>query len=184
MARSSCRSERSTIAPRHPHRRTSFRSPCVIPKARALTSGRGISSFSNPYGPYLFISARSDSRPRQSGRAQLDCPVALCPFVPSVVETSPALTISPRSARIFDVIHKRTTSVPVRGPVAQLGARFHGMEEVVGSIPTRSTIFSSTYGYARFQFGVIWCQNALTSSKLRSGQPLVAHGWFPLTNRL
>ncbi len=26
-----------------------------------------------------------------------------------------------------------------RGPVAQLGARFHGMEEVVGSIPTRST---------------------------------------------
>jgi hypothetical protein len=28
-----------------------------------------------------------------------------------------------------------------RGPVAQLGARFHGMEEVVGSIPTRSTKF-------------------------------------------
>ena len=27
------------------------------------------------------------------------------------------------------------------GPVAQLGARFHGMEEVVGSIPTRSTNF-------------------------------------------
>jgi hypothetical protein len=27
--------------------------------------------------------------------------------------------------------------------VAQLGARFHGMEEVVGSIPTRSTIFST-----------------------------------------
>jgi hypothetical protein len=26
--------------------------------------------------------------------------------------------------------------------VAQLGARFHGMEEVVGSIPTRSTKFS------------------------------------------
>jgi hypothetical protein len=29
-----------------------------------------------------------------------------------------------------------------RGPVAQLGARFHGMEEVVGSIPTRSTKLS------------------------------------------
>src|SRR6478672_7352460 len=29
------------------------------------------------------------------------------------------------------------------GPVAQLGARFHGMEEVVGSIPTRSTKHSS-----------------------------------------
>ena len=28
-----------------------------------------------------------------------------------------------------------------RGPVAQLGARFHGMEEVVGSNPTRSTKF-------------------------------------------
>jgi hypothetical protein len=34
------------------------------------------------------------------------------------------------------------------GPVAQLGARFHGMEEVVGSIPTRSTIFSITYNFA------------------------------------
>jgi hypothetical protein len=31
------------------------------------------------------------------------------------------------------------------GPVAQLGARFHGMEEVVGSIPTRSTIFTYRY---------------------------------------
>src|ERR1022692_3640291 len=35
-------------------------------------------------------------------------------------------------------------SIPIRrvsdrGPVAQLGARFHGMEEVVGTIPTRST---------------------------------------------
>jgi hypothetical protein len=32
---------------------------------------------------------------------------------------------------------------PQSGPVAQLGARFHGMEEVVGSIPTRSTIFNN-----------------------------------------
>ena len=32
--------------------------------------------------------------------------------------------------------------------MAQLGARFHGMEEVVGSIPTRSTIFSITYSQA------------------------------------
>jgi hypothetical protein len=30
------------------------------------------------------------------------------------------------------------------GPVAQLGARFHGMEEVIGSIPIRSTNFLST----------------------------------------
>src|ERR1700739_4268639 len=62
---------------------------------------------------------------------------------------------------------------PNRGPVAQLGARFHGMEEVVGSIPTRSTIFSSTYGCPGFQFGVICCQNAPTSSDLRSDQPQI-----------
>jgi hypothetical protein len=37
----------------------------------------------------------------------------------------------------------------VNGPVAQLGARFHGMEEVVGSIPTRSTIFLPSI-YAAF----------------------------------
>ena len=37
----------------------------------------------------------------------------------------------------------------VDGPVAQLGARFHGMEEVVGSIPTRSTK-SSPRIYAGF----------------------------------
>jgi hypothetical protein len=28
------------------------------------------------------------------------------------------------------------------GPVAQLGARFHGMEEVTGSIPVRSTNYT------------------------------------------
>ena len=39
-----------------------------------------------------------------------------------------------------------------RGPVAQLGARFHGMEEVVGSIPTRSTKFSITYRVLFFRW--------------------------------
>jgi hypothetical protein len=45
------------------------------------------------------------------------------------------------------VVRNRQSVVlsPTSGPVAQLGARFHGMEEVVGSIPTRSTIFSTTY---------------------------------------
>src|ERR1700734_4018465 len=38
------------------------------------------------------------------------------------------------SARIDRVL-------PESGPVAQLGARFHGMEEVIGSIPIRSTNF-------------------------------------------
>src|ERR1700719_361492 len=39
------------------------------------------------------------------------------------------------------VVRNRQSVVlsPNSGPVAQLGARFHGMEEVVGSIPTRST---------------------------------------------
>jgi hypothetical protein len=42
------------------------------------------------------------------------------------------------------VVRNRQSVVlsPTSGPVAQLGARFHGMEEVVGSIPTRSTIFN------------------------------------------
>jgi hypothetical protein len=42
------------------------------------------------------------------------------------------LTNIERSARIEGVL-------PKSGPVAQLGARFHGMEEVIGSIPIRST---------------------------------------------
>ena len=43
-----------------------------------------------------------------------------------------ALTKALQSARIERVL-------PESGPVAQLGARFHGMEEVIGSIPIRST---------------------------------------------
>ncbi len=43
-----------------------------------------------------------------------------------------ALTNALWSARIERVL-------PKSGPVAQLGARFHGMEEVIGSIPIRST---------------------------------------------
>src|SRR5207237_3802024 len=37
------------------------------------------------------------------------------------------------------------------GPVAQLGARFHGMEEVVGSIPTRSTRFATLRTFRSLQ---------------------------------
>jgi hypothetical protein len=44
----------------------------------------------------------------------------------------PTLTNLAGSARIDKVL-------PKSGPVAQLGARFHGMEEVIGSIPIRST---------------------------------------------
>ena len=44
----------------------------------------------------------------------------------------PRLTWLAASARMDKVL-------PLSGPVAQLGARFHGMEEVIGSIPIRST---------------------------------------------
>jgi hypothetical protein len=43
------------------------------------------------------------------------------------------------SARIEGVL-------PESGPVAQLGARFHGMEEVIGSIPIRSTNYFNNLG--------------------------------------
>jgi hypothetical protein len=35
------------------------------------------------------------------------------------------------------------------GPVAQLGARFHGMEEVIGSIPIRSTNYLHHFSHKR-----------------------------------
>jgi hypothetical protein len=40
------------------------------------------------------------------------------------------------------------------GPVAQLGARFHGMEEVIGSIPIRSTNYLNDLArlFLSFQF--------------------------------
>ena len=48
----------------------------------------------------------------------------------------------------------------MRGPVAQLGARFHGMEEVTGSIPVRSTNQFNNLGRAnvqRLNVGVTVC---------------------------
>src|SRR5581483_3714573 len=44
------------------------------------------------------------------------------------------------------------------GPVAQLGARFHGMEEVVGSIPTRSTKYFNSF--CAVLFSCRWFQHA------------------------
>jgi hypothetical protein len=49
------------------------------------------------------------------------------------------------------------------GPVAQLGARFHGMEEVVGSIPTRSTNYCEVFRSASFSW---LCHILITSSKI------------------
>ena len=46
--------------------------------------------------------------------------------------------------------HENRNVLPESGPVAQLGARFHGMEEVTGSIPVRSTNTpSNNQQYAR-----------------------------------
>jgi hypothetical protein len=44
------------------------------------------------------------------------------------------------------------SNIPWCGPVAQLGARFHGMEEVIGSIPIRSTNQSNNLGRASVQW--------------------------------
>jgi hypothetical protein len=59
------------------------------------------------------------------------------------------LTKALQSSRIEEVL-------PESGPVAQLGARFHGMEEVIGSIPIRSTNKSATYGHSLLRLGSIW----------------------------
>ncbi len=39
--------------------------------------------------------------------------------------------------------------LPRRGPVAQLGARLNGIQEVTGSIPVRSTNLSNNRGSLR-----------------------------------
>jgi hypothetical protein len=58
------------------------------------------------------------------------------------------LTNDDGSLRIDEVL-------PKSGPVAQLGARFHGMEEVIGSIPIRSTKYINTLAEP---FANVWQQ--------------------------
>ena len=61
---------------------------------------------------------------------------------PVTTVPAPSLTIGGGWAKIVeDWAPAQSPEIPKSGPVAQLGARFHGMEEVVGSIPTRSTKF-------------------------------------------
>jgi hypothetical protein len=67
-----------------------------------------------------------------------------------------------------------------RGPVAQLGARFHGMEEVVGSIPTRSTkSLNNLDGTGAFSNGVcvVVCVVTPRSSAHSKGFHRVALGF-------
>ena len=44
-----------------------------------------------------------------------------------------------RGRRLTGLRGLRKFAVPLRGAIAQLGERLHGMQEVVGSIPTSST---------------------------------------------
>jgi hypothetical protein len=44
---------------------------------------------------------------------------------------------------VFGMLQQNKGCSSLCGPVAQLGARFHGMEEVIGSIPIRSTKITS-----------------------------------------
>ena len=80
----------------------------------------------------------------ECGSGQFDCVGTASPGCPSSaarLRLAIALTIRTTSARIRKAVRDGQPLVsPHNGPVAQLGARFHGMEEVVGSIPTRSTI--------------------------------------------
>jgi hypothetical protein len=55
--------------------------------------------------------------------------------------------------------------------VAQLGARFHGMEEVIGSIPIRSTNKSNKIKYLQFYIG------ALSDVKLKLATKLLPRGF-------
>jgi hypothetical protein len=51
----------------------------------------------------------------------------------------------------LEFLDPRFAALPPDGPVAQLGARFHGMEEVDGSNPSRSTkVFKDLGALAAF----------------------------------
>jgi hypothetical protein len=80
--------------------------------------------------------APSDGYPRRSVTAQSD---------PSIMARwTGSLTNLCRWEKMKITLPTWSVFFSQSGPVAQLGARFHGMEEVVGSIPTRSTIKSTT----------------------------------------
>jgi hypothetical protein len=66
----------------------------------------------------------------------LNCVYSFCHNILVEFDVAGKLRENHKAATIVEAV-----VVPrfISGPVAQLGARFHGMEEVVGSIPTRST---------------------------------------------
>ena len=84
----------------------------------------------------------------------LKCSRSRTYFAPSAIWMLPQASQKRRQrASIFNLRRRLTNPLPAEtieelhplcGPVAQLGARFHGMEEVIGSIPIRSTNKSTT----------------------------------------
>jgi len=70
--------------------------------------------------------------------------VMLPAFCPQIAPIMPVLPVMPT--------HKYCAVYNLRFDL------FHGMEEVVGSIPTRSTIESKYLHVSPFPTGVIWCQ--------------------------
>jgi hypothetical protein len=59
-------------------------------------------------------------------------------------ETGEATVATWGAFDVFGMLQQNKGCSSLCGPVAQLGARFHGMEEVIGSIPIRSTNKSTT----------------------------------------
>ena len=99
-----------------------------------------------------------------------------------------ALTIPVMWAKMSLLIYPTRTLIGLgpfrfnRGPVAQLGARFHGMEEVVGSIPTRSTKQSNNLAWANVQrqnVCVMVCVITRHSSAFGKGFHRSALGFHP-----
>jgi hypothetical protein len=78
----------------------------------------------------------------------------------------------PRRGRVFSIRVAR--SALKNGPVAQLGARFHGMEEVDGSNPSRSTTTFQTLTVLQPAKHVITGVQLESKPKMMYGQP-----WAP-----
>ena len=83
----------------------------------------------------LCQSLHNPSNPEETASPAVECSLTLPTLDTTPIGFVPrklGLTCRPASTKI-------RKSSQESGPVAQLGARFHGMEEVIGSIPIRST---------------------------------------------
>ena len=92
-----------------------------------------------------------------------------------------ALTISSGSARILEVV--RNGQLVVVSSQVGLWRSWERASMAWKRSPVRSRPGPPYFQVLTDTPLFSWCQNALTSSKLRSGQPLVHHACFPLPNR-